>query len=101
MLYGTDNIFKQFVIRKGHADDAAFEAAIGRAAHVIEGTYYTSPQEQMYIEPQAMMAEWRDGTCFIVGSMQCPYYVHKAMKVFLGCDGSGVVIAQSVTGGRP
>ena len=99
LLFGTDNVFKQFLIRKGHADDAAFEAAIARAAHVIEGAYYTSPQEQMYIEPQAMMAEWRDGTCFIVGSMQCPYYVHKAMKTFLGCGPDGVVIAQSVTGG--
>ncbi len=99
VLYGDDNVFKQFLIRKGHADDAAFEAAIARAAHVIEGTYETSPQEQMYIEPQAMMAEWSDGRCFIVGSMQCPYYVHKAMKALLGCDADGVVITQSVTGG--
>jgi CO/xanthine dehydrogenase Mo-binding subunit len=98
-LYGDDNVFKQFMIRKGHASDAEFEAAIARAAHVIEGTYYTSPQEQMYIEPQAMMAEWRDGRCYIVGSMQCPYYVHKAMKPLLGCGPDDVVITQSVTGG--
>jgi CO/xanthine dehydrogenase Mo-binding subunit len=31
--------------------------------------------------------------------MQCPYYVHKAMKALLGEGGDGVVIAQSVTGG--
>jgi len=99
LLYGTDNVFKQFMIRKGHDDDAAFEAALAKAAHVLDHTYYTSPQEQMYIEPQAMMAEWQDGRCYIVGSMQCPYYVHKAMKALLGCDGDGVVITQSVTGG--
>jgi len=99
LLYGTDNVFKQFLIRKGHDDDAAFEAALAKAAHVLDHTYYTSPQEQMYIEPQAMMAEWQDGRCYIVGSMQCPYYVHKAMKALLGCDGDGVVITQSVTGG--
>ncbi|HSN26134.1 MAG TPA: xanthine dehydrogenase family protein molybdopterin-binding subunit [Kofleriaceae bacterium] len=98
-LYGTDNVFKQFMVRKGHASDAEFEAAIAKAAHVIEGTYYTSPQEQMYIEPQAMMAEWRDGRCQIVGSMQCPYYVHKAMKPLLGLGADDVVITQSVTGG--
>ena len=46
-----------------------------------------------------MMAEWDDGRCYIVGSMQCPYYVHKAMKPLLGCDADGVVISQSVTGG--
>lgn len=99
VLHGTDNVFKQFLIRKGHASDAELEAVFAGAAQVIEGRYATSPQEQMYIEPQAMMAEWRDGRCFIVGSMQCPYYVHKAMKAFLGCDADGVVISQSVTGG--
>ncbi len=98
-LYGDDNVFKQFLIRKGHASDDEFEAVIAKAHKVIEGVYFTSPQEQMYIEPQAMLADWRDGRCYIVGSMQCPYYVHKAMKHFLGCDADGVVISQSVTGG--
>ncbi|HEY1817662.1 MAG TPA: xanthine dehydrogenase family protein molybdopterin-binding subunit [Kofleriaceae bacterium] len=100
VLYGTDNVFKQFMVRKGHATDAEFDAAIARAAHVIDGNYYTSPQEQMYIEPQAMMAEWTDdGRCYIVGSMQCPYYVHKAMKPLLALGPDQVVITQSVTGG--
>ena len=98
-LYRDDNVFKQFLIRKGHATDAELDTAFARAAQVIEGTYVTSPQEQMYIEPQAMMAEWKDGRCHVVGSMQCPYYVHKAMKALLGCDADGVVIAQAVTGG--
>ncbi|HSK03368.1 MAG TPA: xanthine dehydrogenase family protein molybdopterin-binding subunit [Kofleriaceae bacterium] len=98
-LYGDDNVFKHFLIRKGHATDAELDAAFAGAAQIIEGVYATSPQEQMYIEPQAMMAEWRDGRCHVVGSMQCPYYVHKAMKPLLGCDEAGVVVAQSVTGG--
>jgi len=98
-LYGEDNVFKQFLIRKGHATDAELEAAFAGAAQVIEGVYATSPQEQMYIEPQAMMAEWTDGRCHVVGSMQCPYYVHKAVKALLGCGPDGVVIAQAVTGG--
>jgi len=99
LLYGTDNVFKQFLIRKGHASDAELEAAFAGAAQVIDGTYVTSPQEQMYIETQAMMASWHQGRCHIVGSMQCPYYVHKAMKPLLACDADGVVITQSVTGG--
>ncbi len=100
-LYGDTNVFKEFRVRKGHATDAEFEAAFAKAAQVIEGEYYTSPQEQMYIEPQAMMAEWvpADERYYIVGSMQCPYYVHKAMKPFLGVEADGVVISQSVTGG--
>ncbi|HEU0033001.1 MAG TPA: xanthine dehydrogenase family protein molybdopterin-binding subunit [Kofleriaceae bacterium] len=98
-LYGADNVFKQFLIRKGHVADAELEPIFARAAQVIEGSYYTSPQEQMYIEPQAMMAEWDGTRCYLVGSMQCPYYVHKAMKAFLGCEADDVVITQSVTGG--
>ncbi len=98
-LYKDTNIFKQFLIRKGHTQDAEIADAFARAAQVIDGTYVTSPQEQMYIEPQAMMADWQDGRCYIVGSMQCPYYVHKAMKALLGCGPDGVVITQSVTGG--
>ena len=98
-LYGATNVFKQFLIRKGHATDAELDAAFAGAAQLIEGTYTTSPQEQMYIEPQAMMADWRDGRCHIVGSMLCPFYVHKAMKALLACGPDGVVITQAVTGG--
>ena len=98
-LYKDTNVFKEYVVRKGHASDAEFEAVFAKAVQVIEGTYSTSPQEQMYIEPQAMMAEWSDGRCYIVGSMQCPYYVHKAMKPLLGVEPEGVVITQAVTGG--
>jgi CO/xanthine dehydrogenase Mo-binding subunit len=98
-LYGDNNVFKQFLIRKGHAADAEIDAVFAKVAQVIEGEYFTSPQEQMYIEPQAMMAEWDGERCYIVGSMQCPYYVHKAMKPLLGVEPDGVVISQSVTGG--
>ena len=98
-LYGDTNVFKQFLIRKGHAADAEVEAALAGAAHVIESEYVTGAQEQMYIEPQAMAA-WVDGRVVrIVGSMQCPYYVHKAMKALLGCEADDVVVTQSVTGG--
>ena len=98
-LYRDDNVFKQFLIRKGHATDAEFDAVFAKAARVIEGDYYTSPQEQMYIEPQAMMAEWADGRAYIVGSMQCPYYVHKALKPLFHLPEKQVRVVQAVTGG--
>ncbi len=98
-LYGDDNVFKRFTIRKGHADDAAFERVMASAARVIDATYTTGAQEQMYIETQAMAAWWDGGRCHLVGSMQCPYYVHKAMKALLGCGPDEVIVTQSVTGG--
>jgi len=101
-LHGDDNVFKKFVIRKGHARDEEVEAALAGCAHVIEGVYRTGAQEQMYIETQAILADWPDGdagACHVSGSMQCPYYVHKAMKALLAIDGDHAVITQTVTGG--
>jgi CO/xanthine dehydrogenase Mo-binding subunit len=93
------HVFKDFLIRKGHDDDAAFETAMSRAAQVITSRYSTHAQEQMYIEPQAMAATWDGGVCHIVGSMQCPYYIHKGIKDLLKVGDDGMAIAQAVTGG--
>jgi CO/xanthine dehydrogenase Mo-binding subunit len=98
-LHGDDNVFKRFVIRKGHEGDAALEAAFAAAAHVVEGTYHTGAQEQMYIEPQAMLASWTGGRLRLAGSMQCPFYVHKALKALLALGDDQLDVAQTVTGG--
>ena len=48
---------------------------------VVEGTYRVGHQEQLYIENNAMIAVPReDGGVTVHGSLQCPYYVHKALK---------------------
>lgn len=96
---GTNNIYKEFLIRKGHTEDADIDAVFAGAAHVIDGTYTTGAQEQMYIEPQAMRAVWDGDDCTIHGSMQCPFYVHKALVHLLGSTPERVIVAQTVTGG--
>ena len=35
----------------------------------------------------------------VYGSMQCPYYVHKALVVLLGDAGEAVRVVQTETGG--
>ena len=35
----------------------------------------------------------------VYGSMQCPYYVHKALMVLLGLPGDKVRVVQTETGG--
>ena len=98
-IHGDDNIYKSFLIEKG----GDIEAAFASCDIVIEGSYRTPSQEQMYIEPQGMLAYWdskgSNQRCHIIGSMQCPFYVHKAMVELLGMDGDDVVIEQAVTGG--
>lgn len=83
----------------GDDKDQQIEAALAAAHLVVEGTYETGAQEQMYIEPQGMEARWEQGTCFVSGSLQCPYYVHRALTSLLQLPAERVVITQAVTGG--
>ncbi|HET6380126.1 MAG TPA: xanthine dehydrogenase family protein molybdopterin-binding subunit [candidate division Zixibacteria bacterium] len=91
----SDREFARYVIERG---DAA--AAMQRADRVIEGTYRVGHQEQLYIENQAMIAVPReDGGMTVHGSLQCPYYVHRAMKRALALDDLRVQVIQAETGG--
>ncbi len=76
------------------------EAALAAAGVVIEGEYRVGHQEQLYIENNAMIAvPGSDGGITIHGSMQCPYYVHTALKRALDLDDVHTVVIQEETGG--
>lgn len=92
--YGTDNVFKRILIEKGDV-----ERALASAPVVVEGEYFTGAQEHVYLETQGMLASVEDGVVVIRGSMQCPYYVVKALKPLLGRDESGLRVIQTATGG--
>ena len=51
---------------------------------VVEGTYRTGHQEHVYIEPNGVIAVPEDGGVAVFGSVQCPFYVIKALKCLLG-----------------
>lgn len=88
------------IIRRQHMRRGDVDTALAGAAHVIEQTYETGAQEQLYIEPQGMLAQPMDGGGVVVrGSMQCPYYVHKALKTLLGLPDEQVRVIQVATGG--
>ena len=89
----SDQVFKAISIVKG---DGA--AALARADLVIEGTYRTGHQEHIYIEPNGVVAVPEDGGVTIYGSIQCPFYVVKAVRCLLGEDRPLRVI-QTETGG--
>ncbi len=80
-------------------DEGRCEAILEAAANgddgliLVEGEYFTGAQEHLYLETQAMLAEWVDGRLAVTGSMQCPYYVKNALQhVFsLGEDAVQVV----------
>src|SRR5580765_2469866 len=88
--------FKSIAIDKGD-----LERGFAQADHVIEGEYRVGSQEQLYIEPNGVIAvPAEDGLGITVyGSMQCPYYVHRALTVLLGMSGDRVRVVQTETGG--
>jgi CO/xanthine dehydrogenase Mo-binding subunit len=95
IIWGEDNIFKSFLVEKGDAD-----AAMATAGIIVEGEYETGAQEQLYIEPQGMIARASAAEGVTVwGSLQCPYYVHKALKGIFGLPAERVRVVQTETGG--
>ncbi|MEO6572283.1 MAG: xanthine dehydrogenase family protein molybdopterin-binding subunit [Polyangiaceae bacterium] len=98
LVHGTDNVFKSYVMEH-QLEGKEIDALISGCDVVLEGRYEVHHQEQMYIEPQGMIAWWSDAGVHVTGSLQCPYYVHKAMKRAFGLEGDRVHITQAVTGG--
>jgi CO/xanthine dehydrogenase Mo-binding subunit len=91
----SSRVFKHIRIEKGDVDSVFAGAEI-----VVEGEYRTGAQEHVYIETNGMIAvPEEDGGITIYGSLQCPYYVHKALKSLLGLADERVRIVQTETGG--
>ncbi len=87
--------FAHFTVGRGDVD-----AAMTTADLVIEGEYRVGHQEQLYIENQSMIGVPReDGGVSVHGSLQCPYYIHKALKRALSLGDRQAVVVQSETGG--
>ena len=90
----SDVVFKHIHIAKGDAG-----AALAGADLIVEGTYRTGAQEHVYIEPNGVVAVPEEGGIAVHGSIQCPFYVHKALVALLGDAVSHVRVVQTETGG--
>jgi len=95
IIWGEDNVFKKFLVNKGNVDDAW-----ARADFIVEGEYETGAQEQLYIETNGAIAiaNPEDGVT-VWGSMQCPYYVHKALIKLFALPEEKIRVIQTETGG--
>jgi len=95
VIWGSDNIFKTYALTRGDVDGALAAAPI-----VVEGAYETGAQEQLYIEPNGMVATASAaGGVTVWGSMQCPYYIHRALMALFDLPGDKVRVVQMETGG--
>src|SRR5688500_18239060 len=90
----ADVCFKKISIDKGD-----LSAGFRNADSIIEGEYRTGHQEQLYIETNGVIAVPGNGRMTVYGSLQCPYYVHKALMVLLNLPPDKVRVIQTETGG--
>ena len=96
----SPGVFKTIAIDKGRIDEG-----FALADMIVEGEYRTAHQEQLYIEPNGVIAVPGNGVpddvagVTVYGSMQCPYYVHRALMVLLGLPEGEVRVVQTETGG--
>ena len=95
VIWGADNLFKEYNLTKGDVDAAFARADIT----VVEGEYSTGAQEQLYIENNGVIAVADEQSVTIWGSLQCPYYVHKALLGLFGLPGDKIRVVQTETGG--
>src|SRR5579872_6177616 len=95
VIFGEDNVFKSYHMEKGDVD-----AAWAQADVIVEGEYRTGAQEQLYIETQGMISVANPAEGVTVwGSLQCPYYVHKALMPLFGLPADKIRVIQAETGG--
>src|SRR5713226_1658791 len=95
IIWGEDNVFKKFLVDKGNVDEVW-----SKADCIVEDEYHTGAQEQLYIENNGAIAiaNSEDGVT-VWGSMQCPYYVHKALIKLFGLPEEKIRVIQTETGG--
>ena len=95
IIWGADNIFKSYTVAKGDVD-----AAFAGAVVIVDGAYETGAQEQLYIEPNGMLAvaDPKHGVT-VWGSMQCPYYIQHALAGLFNLPEKAIRVVQMETGG--
>lgn len=94
-IFGEDNVCSYWQQKNGDIEKGFAEADI-----IVEGEYRTPAQEHAYIEPQGCIAvPLGHDEMTVYGSMQCPFYVQKAVSAILGYPWSKVTIIQTTTGG--
>lgn len=95
VIWGEDNVVDEYRTECGDVEKGFAEADV-----VVSGEWRTGLHEQLYLETQAMAARVReDGVIEVIGSLQCPFYVHNAVAKVMGVQAEKVVIKQSATGG--
>jgi len=86
--------FFDYHLSKGDVDKS-FEDA----DRVYDEVINTGYNEHIYLETNGMIADYHDGKVTVSGSMQCPYYILKAVQLATGLEKDKVQVKGETTGG--
>lgn len=75
------------------------ETGFNSADVIVEADITTPYQEHFYLEPQGCIVIPEDGGVQITGSIQCVFYIQKAVARILGLPFEKVRVVQTPTGG--
>jgi CO/xanthine dehydrogenase Mo-binding subunit len=90
----SQQVLKELLIENGNLDKGFASADV-----IVEGVYRTGHQEHIYIETNGVIAVPEGPSAITVfGSIQCPFYVDRALRVMLGPEYE-VRVVQTETGG--
>ena len=89
----SPQVLRDLLIEKGN-----LERGFANADVIVEGVYRTGHQEHVYIETNGVIAVPENDGVAVYGSIQCPFYVDRALRVLLG-PGRHVRVVQTETGG--
>jgi len=93
-IHDAGNLLDHYFVRKGNVEEAFRKADI-----IVKGTYKTPVQEQAYLETEDALAYYTEDGVTVIGSLQCPFAVEKAVKLVLGKAVPNVRIVLAPTGG--
>jgi CO/xanthine dehydrogenase Mo-binding subunit len=93
-IHPSGNLTAHHFVRFGNLD-----RGLAMADHVVRGVYSTPVQEHAYLETEAALAYPKSDGVVVLGSMQNPFMVKKAVSTVLGGAVPKVRIIQAPTGG--
>lgn len=92
-IFGDNNLFKEIAISRGNVEKARQNSDL-----TIEIETKTGFQEHLYLEPQGVIAIPEGDQVTIQGSLQCPYYVKRAIDNMFAGE-KRITVIQAPTGG--
>ena len=93
-IHPSGNLTARHFVRVGDVKKGLVDADV-----VVKAVYSTPVQEQAYLETEAALAYPRTDGITVLGSMQNPFMVKKAVATVLGRGVPNVRIVQAPTGG--